>query len=149
MNLKAHETQLVGRWKLVDGRMTEDETSKRITALVRHELKEVAVSSGGWDKLFRYPVDNRLWELTYPASGSHGGRPPALNVMSEDAARRKYKFEAGNESSLQSPLEGNDVSYVFSETRNSYCTTRLKRSQVSWSFAFHAMRKLVRAAICK
>jgi hypothetical protein len=91
MTLKADEKQLVGSWKLVDGRMIEDETSKRIAALVRQQLEQVAVSTGGWDKLFRDPSDSRFWELTYPSSGTHGGGPPTLNVISEVAAR-KHKF---------------------------------------------------------
>ena len=92
MILKADETQLVGSWKMVDGRMSEDETCKRITALVRDQLEPLATADGGWGKLFRDPSDNRFWELTYPVSGTHGGGPPTLNVISEGAARRKYTF---------------------------------------------------------
>jgi histone deacetylase complex regulatory component SIN3 len=40
MTLKADEKQLVGSAKLVDGRMIEDETSKRIAALVQQQLEQ-------------------------------------------------------------------------------------------------------------
>ena len=92
MILKPDETQLVGNWQLVGGRMVEDETSQRINALVRGQLQQIAVSSGGWDKLFLDPSDGRLWELTHSASGTHGGGPRTLSVISETAAHNKYEF---------------------------------------------------------
>jgi immunity protein 27 of polymorphic toxin system len=90
MSLAPYETELVGRWEMVQGRMIEDEASRRIKKLVREELKSVAKASNGWDSLFRDPADGRLWELTYPSSELQGGGPPTLRIMSEEAAHKKY-----------------------------------------------------------
>jgi hypothetical protein len=92
MHLEKHETQLRGGWNLAGGRMVEDDIAKRIAALIHQKLEPLATSNGGWDKLFRDPSDKRLWELTYPASGTHGGGPPTLTVISEEEARTKYSF---------------------------------------------------------
>ena len=43
-----------------------------------------------WSVLFRDPGDGRLWELTYPESGSQGGGPPRLTCIDADVARKKF-----------------------------------------------------------
>jgi len=90
MPLRSDETELVGTWKLQDGKMIEDDVSLRIRKLIDEELRPIAVTNGGWDKLFQDPVDQRFWELTYPSSDSHGGGPAALRLISSDEARKKY-----------------------------------------------------------
>ena len=92
MHLKKDETHLVGSWKLVEGRMVEDEVSKRIKRLIREDLSPLASSGDGWNRLFRDRSDGRLWELTYPVSSTQAGGPPALTVIDEVSARGKYKF---------------------------------------------------------
>jgi hypothetical protein len=94
MTLRTNETELVGSWKMVDGRMVEDETSKRIRTLTRENLKPIAVSSDGWDRLYEDPLDHRLWELSYPSSEMQGGGPPTLRVVSAETAKKKYKLRA-------------------------------------------------------
>jgi len=92
MNLLRDETELVGSWKLFEGRMVEDETSQRIRALVNKHLRQVAVSEDGWTKLYQDPEDQRFWELTYPSSEMQGGGPPRLCTIESDQARNKYKL---------------------------------------------------------
>jgi immunity protein 27 of polymorphic toxin system len=94
MSIRADENEIVGSWKMIDGRMVEDEASKRIRALAKDELKPIAVSSDGWERLYEDPRDHRLWELTYPSGEMQGGGPPALRVIDGETARKKYQIEA-------------------------------------------------------
>jgi hypothetical protein len=89
--LRPEETEIVGNWTIADARVTKDEQTQRIETLVR-QLKPIADSSDGWEKLFQDPADGRFWELTFPTSGTHGGGPPKLAVVTWDTARRKYDF---------------------------------------------------------
>ena len=89
---KPDEVELVGCWKLNEGKLSADETANRIADLVREWFKAVAKSSDGWDRLLQDPDDGRYWELTYPMSEMQGGGPPMLRVISEDIARSKYKI---------------------------------------------------------
>jgi hypothetical protein len=93
MSLRPDETELVGLWKMIEGRMVEDETSKRIRTLIKEELKLIAASPDGWEKLYEDPRDHRLWELTYPSSETQGGGPPNLHVADE-TIRRKYNLQS-------------------------------------------------------
>ncbi|MDT7526243.1 Imm27 family immunity protein [Pseudidiomarina sp. GXY010] len=53
------------------------------------------VFDDGWTNLFKDPNDNRLWELTYSSSDSHGGGAPVLSLVSLDEARSKYTNFSG------------------------------------------------------
>jgi Immunity protein 27 len=93
MSLRADEIELVGSWKMIDGRMVEDETSRRIRALVNNDLTQVAASRDGWERLYKDPRDQRFWELTYPTSEMQGGGPPILRVVGNEIIRNKYQLE--------------------------------------------------------
>jgi hypothetical protein len=93
MPLKSTETDLVGKWITVEGRISADETETRIQELIRTELQRIATDSSGWEILFRDPCDGRLWELTRPQGEMHGGGPRRLHVIEPAEAGRKYKFE--------------------------------------------------------
>jgi Immunity protein 27 len=90
--IDVHETRIVGAWTLVGGKMLADEACNRVEQLTSHALQKLGVSTvyGGWETLFRDPVDGRLWERTYPQGELHGGGPPQLAVISIEDARRKY-----------------------------------------------------------
>jgi len=90
MGISPEEVEIIGSWVMVNGRMTEDDTSQRISSLVKTELQQVATSKDGWEKLYRDPRDGRLWELTYPQSEMQGGGPPALLLISPEKAQEKY-----------------------------------------------------------
>jgi hypothetical protein len=90
MILQSHESELVGRWEVKHGRAVGDATTRRIKWLVENSLRELGSDSTGWDVLYRDPHDGRLWELTYPQSGSHGGGPPRLTLLDLKGAQDKY-----------------------------------------------------------
>ena len=90
-----NEFEIVGSWEMKDGRMVEDAVCRRIRSLVATELQSVTVSEDGWEKLYRDPRDGRYWEWYYPQSEMHGGGPPALRVVSPEAAEQKYHLAHG------------------------------------------------------
>lgn len=93
MPIRAEETDLRGSWIVLSGKVTGDEVEDRIDALIHGELEKLGNDSSGWETLYRDPSDGRLWELTYPQSGMHGGGPRRLHVIDRAAACRKYHFE--------------------------------------------------------
>lgn len=88
--IRPEETRLVGQWRMSDGSVVGDETCAHINQLIAGWLQEVAVSDGGWAKLYKDPQDGRYWELTYPHSDWHGGGPPMLMCMSNDEVEGRY-----------------------------------------------------------
>ena|ERR1700760_563278 len=95
MDLKPHETDLVGGW-IFDGKhVSADPVQSRIYYLITHSLEQVAVSpeSGGWETLYRDPSDGRFWERTYPQSELHGGGPMRLINISAADAVKKYHID--------------------------------------------------------
>ena len=90
MGISPDEVKIIGSWVMVNGRMIEDDTSQRISSLVKTELQHVATSKDGWEKLYRDPRDGRLWELTHPQSEMQGGGPQALLLTSPESAHEKY-----------------------------------------------------------
>ena len=90
MGIGPDEVEIVGSWITVNGRMTENEASCRISSLIETELKEVATSKDGWEKLYRDPRDGRYWELTYPRGEMQGGGPQALLLANSEKVQEKY-----------------------------------------------------------
>ncbi|MGZ8935862.1 MAG: Imm27 family immunity protein [Methylobacter sp.] len=91
--LHSEETELLGQWVAQDNSIHADEVSKRIEALTKHCLKEVAVSDKGWEILYKDMADGRYWELSYPDSESHGGGAPKLAVISLEETKLKYNLK--------------------------------------------------------
>ncbi len=89
-NISKNETIIKGSWILSGNKMIEDEVTKRIHQLIEHHLKKVSASKDGWNILYLDQSDNRYWELTYPASGEHGGGAPQLSYLTHDLAIEKY-----------------------------------------------------------
>jgi hypothetical protein len=73
--------------------MTEDDSLKRIRSLVDGYLQRLAVTSDGWETLYRDPADGRYWEKTYPHGEMHGGGHASLRVLAVAAAREKYGID--------------------------------------------------------
>jgi hypothetical protein len=90
MKLTPTETELIGRWEMVDGRVRGDATCERIEWLTSSYLEKI--SSSNWETLFRDPGDGRYWERTYPHGEMQGGGPPSLFVLSAEKALAKYGF---------------------------------------------------------
>lgn len=93
--LLPHETELVGNWIEAGGNVRTDAVCERIHRLTSGQLELVQdhPKSGGWKQLFRDGVDGRFWERTYPHSELHGGGPPTLRWISDDAAAREYGLQ--------------------------------------------------------
>ncbi len=84
------EVRLVGGIEAKTGVLKADVNWERILWLTKEELVELARDASGWCILYRDPQDGRLWELSYPDSGSHGGGAPELRVVTRVEAERKY-----------------------------------------------------------
>jgi len=92
--LEPTETDLTGRWIVVNGKVVGDAATERIEWLTARALEKIAFSpeSGAWETLFRDPNDGRYWERTYPKSHMHGGGPPRLWNIAEEEAQKKYRL---------------------------------------------------------
>ncbi len=88
--IEQSETEIIGAWQMKEGRMVEDDVCRRIRALVKSELQQVVVTAEGWEKLYLDVKDGRYWEWFYPQSEMQSGGPPALRVVSPEAAKQKY-----------------------------------------------------------
>jgi hypothetical protein len=92
--IQSTETELVGSWIIVGGKIGADETCERIQYLTSHYLRKIATSKkgGAWETLFQDPDDGRYWERTYPKGEMHGGGPPMLKCISKGEARQNYEM---------------------------------------------------------
>jgi hypothetical protein len=90
MRLGPTETELIGRWEIVNGEARADAACERIEWLASSYLKKIA--SGNWETLFRDQDDGRYWGRTCPMSEMHGGDPPSLFALSAEKAHAKYGF---------------------------------------------------------
>ena len=90
VKLSPNETDLVGEWMVVDGRVVGNEACERIDLLISEYLEHVATDASGWEQLYRDPEDGRYWELTYPRSWMHGGGPRRLTCLTPEEAQAKY-----------------------------------------------------------
>lgn len=88
--IRIDETEIVGNWVEVDGKIVGDEACKRIRSLTEEYFQKLGSDWSGWETLFKDPNDGRFWERTYPLSHMHGGGPPVLLNLSEQAAKGKY-----------------------------------------------------------
>jgi hypothetical protein len=84
------EQRLDGAWLDTPDGTVGDEVDRRIFWLVRHSLRPVAMTQGGWDQLFVDPRDGRYWELTFPYGSLHGGGPRRLTTLPRDVAVSKF-----------------------------------------------------------
>lgn len=90
MIINSNEIQIIGHWVVKNGAVTVDSNCERISNLTQGFLIEQGRDESGWDALYKDPNDGRLWELTYPNSELQSGGPPQLQVISLEAATRKY-----------------------------------------------------------
>lgn len=79
MRIAADEVEIRGSWVMVNGRMTEDDQCRRISALIKTELQYVATSNDGWEKLYRDPRETR-------------GQTGRFLIFSRDGAHSMYLF---------------------------------------------------------
>ena len=91
-DLAPDEDRLVGTWLNLGGRVQGDFSCDRINWLIGERLQKLSADTTGWGTLWLDSRDGRLWELTYPQSGLHGGGPPKLELIGREAARLKYDY---------------------------------------------------------
>ena len=92
MKIKPNEVELIGKWNVLNGKISSDIICERINWLTEHYLLKMAISKqwGGWETLFQDPYDKRYWERTYPQSEMHNGGPPTLRYITTNQAKSKY-----------------------------------------------------------
>ncbi|RCH55882.1 hypothetical protein DJ568_03780 [Mucilaginibacter hurinus] len=90
--ISENELEIIGEWIFDGQRMHADDNCKRIHALTSLYLERIARDENGWDVLYQDPADKRYWEYTYPNKDMQGDGPPALIVISEYKARKKYSW---------------------------------------------------------
>ena len=92
--LQPDENELIGEWLGKGAEVHGNEACDRIEWLISGVLHQIGVDekSGGWDKLYRDPVDSRFWLLYYPKSYMHGGGPPSLKNLRLTESEVKDKF---------------------------------------------------------
>ncbi len=94
-DLLADETELIGRWIVLDLDVEDDEVSERIKWLVANRLQRLTTSPSGWETLFQDPRDSRFWELSSPQGAPEGWGPPRLRYLSLAEATAKYRLGTG------------------------------------------------------
>lgn len=72
------ETRVAGRWVVTQDGVGPDEVEQSVELLIAHHFAKQGQSDEGWSALYRDPADARLWQLSYPESGLHGGGPRVL-----------------------------------------------------------------------
>jgi len=59
---------------------------------VRSELIEIAIDDVNWKILYKNPTTGEYWKEFFPHAEMHGGGPPTFEQITEDEARREFKF---------------------------------------------------------
>lgn len=83
------EDLIRGGWERVGDRMVPDASLLRIRDFITTELEKIADCAGGWETLFRNPVDGRFWERYYPLGEMHGGGPESRTDRDGDSSRQR------------------------------------------------------------
>ena len=89
--IKRSEIEIIGDWRVVEGKVVSDENEIRVRWLIKRHLKKIA--GGGWETLYLDSKDGRYWELTYLQSEMHGGGPQSLVFLPKEDAEKKYKID--------------------------------------------------------
>jgi hypothetical protein len=87
-DLKPEETQLVGMWLDLGGKVTGDAVADRVEWLTASRLEKVAENRDLVTELYRDPRDGRLWERVLPFVDG----PPTLRCISPDDAAGRFAF---------------------------------------------------------
>ena len=91
MRIEKHETEIIGKLVLKEGKLVKDANCLRIYDLTENYLRKIVTDDSGWCVLFQDPHDDRYWELVYLESYMQGGGPPSL--LNIGNRLDKYKIE--------------------------------------------------------
>jgi hypothetical protein len=122
--LQPDETELLGAWGVVGGRVAADATAHRIEAIIAGPLEKVAVADAGWSSLDRDPADGRLWEPTFPHGNMHASGPLFARSASKTLA-------AGTPSRPRSPVAQDDRARPTVE-RGARSLAAISRTERPW-----------------
>lgn len=83
--------ELVGKW-IVDpsGRVVGDAVEQLIWEAVRSHLTRLGDREHGWTILYRDPLDNSYWELTFSQGEMQGGGPAKLTRLPPEQIPKLY-----------------------------------------------------------
>ncbi|GEM_PF-1103287 len=59
----------------------------------RKHFVQIVVDDVNWKILHRDPSTGEYWKEFFPDSEMHGGGPPVFERISEEDARREFKFD--------------------------------------------------------
>jgi hypothetical protein len=85
-DLTEEETELVGMWLDLGGKVTGDAVSDRVEWLTAARLEKLAENGELMAELYRDSRDGRLWEKILPFAGG----PPTLRLLSPEAATERF-----------------------------------------------------------
>jgi hypothetical protein len=85
-DLKAEETELVGMWLDLGGRVMGDAVTDRVEWLTAERLEKLGDNGELLAQLFRDQRDGRLWEKILPFAGG----PPTLRVLTQADASERF-----------------------------------------------------------
>lgn len=86
----AKKIEIVGQGIFQAGKIVPDASCKIIEHLISSHFVKVGDRENGWTTLYKEPVEQSYWELTYPDSELHGGGPPKLTKHSVEEVLEKY-----------------------------------------------------------
>ena len=84
--LKSEETELIGMWLDLGGKMTGDAVADRVEWLTTTRLEKLAENRGELAELYRDPRDHRLWEKVLPFADG----PPSLRCITPTDATARF-----------------------------------------------------------
>ncbi|MBC6474267.1 MAG: hypothetical protein GDA48_16830 [Hormoscilla sp. GM102CHS1] len=90
MKYASKKNEIVGQWIFQAGKIVPDASCKIIEHMISSNFVKVSDREDGWTTLYKEPVEQSYWELTYPDSELHGGGPPKLTKLSEEEVLEKY-----------------------------------------------------------
>ena len=85
-----------GTWVKKDDKIIEDSNCALIKEKLANDLIKVAVSTDGWDILYKEKDLDVYWELVYPQSELPGGGPAQLESFSFNEVKDKYNLQTGD-----------------------------------------------------
>lgn len=87
-DLNDEETELVGMWLDLGGKVTGDAVSDRVEWLTATRLEKLAENRDLLAELYRDSRDGRLWEKIFPFADG----PPTLRLLSPNAATERFGY---------------------------------------------------------
>lgn len=85
-DLRPEETELIGMWLDLGGKVTGDAIADRVVWLTTERLVKLAEKRDDLAELYRDPLDSRLWEKVLPFEDG----PPTLRSITPAEAKARF-----------------------------------------------------------